>query len=599
MFYLINLYYLYHKLKHTYLKAADFFNKPQSIYQKQYEALRCYYIEKKTARQVAQLYGYQHRGFTTIVSEFNAKLKNIDTENPFFKPVKKGRKVTQKTNDARVMVVGLRKQYHSVEEIKVILDSKNFSISEKSIYSIIKSEGFGRLPRREKQLKEQLGKDNIKAEKSKVCQFNQQMTFKSNSAGTLCFLPLISELGIDKLIENSDYPETKSLSRLNSILSFIALKANSISRYSQDDLWCMDKGMGMFAGLNVLPKAAWYSSYSHRVVSESNLSFLKELHRIWQDNGLLGDTSNLDFTTIPYWGEDSHLENNWSGKRNKALPSMLAVLAHDPDSGIIDYGNANVTHQNESDTVIEFLDFYKAHGSKTESLKYLVFDSKFTNYENLDKLNKKDVCFLTIRRRGKNIIDHINKLEKQEWKTIRVSSSNNKNRTLKVNDHTTKLAGYQGEVREIYITGNGKIKPAIIITNDFELKTQDIVAKYAKRWLVEKVISEQISFFHLNSVCSSMVVKVDFDLTMSILTHNLFRIFALKTKRYVGYTAKSTFEKILFNGADIKVEAQQITVSLKKKRTLPILLEIMEQYKNQKIPWLSNKKIIFDGASYS
>ena len=96
-----------------------------------------------------------------------------------------------------------------------------------------------------------------------------------------------------------------------------------------------------------------------------------------------------------------------------------------------------------------------------------------------------------------------------------------------------------------------------------------------------------------------MVVKVDFDLTMSILTHNLFRIFALKTKRYVGYTAKSTFEKILFNGADIKVEAQQITVSLKKKRTLPILLEIMEQYKNQKIPWLSNKKIIFDGASYS
>ncbi len=28
-------------------------------------------------------------------------------------------------------------------------------------------------------------------------------------------------------------------------------------------------------------------------------------------------------------GDDSQLENNWSGKRNKALSSMLAVLAQD------------------------------------------------------------------------------------------------------------------------------------------------------------------------------------------------------------------------------------------------------------------------------
>lgn len=96
-----------------------------------------------------------------------------------------------------------------------------------------------------------------------------------------------------------------------------------------------------------------------------------------------------------------------------------------------------------------------------------------------------------------------------------------------------------------------------------------------------------------------MVVKVDFDLTMSILAHNLYRLFAMKTERYTGYTAKSTFEKILFNTADIKVNDNEIVVCLKKKRTLPLLLEIMEKYKDQKISWLSNKKIIFKGASYS
>ncbi|MGM0418668.1 MAG: hypothetical protein ACQEQS_08100 [Thermodesulfobacteriota bacterium] len=55
-------------------------------------------------------------------------------------------------------------------------------------------------------------------------------------------------------------------------------------------------------------------------------------------------TTNLDFTTIPYWGDDNHLENNWSGKRRQSLSSMLTVLAHDPDSGIIDYGDTDILH---------------------------------------------------------------------------------------------------------------------------------------------------------------------------------------------------------------------------------------------------------------
>jgi len=38
---------------------------------------------------------------------------------------------------------------------------------------------------------------------------------------------------------------------------------------------------------------------------------------------------------------------------------MLAVLAHDPDSGLIDYGSANVLQKDESAVILEFLDFYR------------------------------------------------------------------------------------------------------------------------------------------------------------------------------------------------------------------------------------------------
>ncbi len=89
----------------------------------------------------------------------------------------------------------------------------------------------------------------------------------------------------------------------------------------------MDRATGLLVGLNVLPKTGWYTSYSRRVTRGMHLKLLKKLQQIWLDNYFVSDTSNLDFTVIPYLGDDSRLQNNWSGKKHKALASMLAVLA--------------------------------------------------------------------------------------------------------------------------------------------------------------------------------------------------------------------------------------------------------------------------------
>ncbi len=268
--------------------------------------------------------------------------------------------------------------------------------------------------------------------------------FNSNSAGLFYFWPFIKQFGIDEIIQKSGYPETKNISKLSSIMSFLTLKISNIKRYSADDLWCMDRGQGLFAGLNVLPKTACFSTYSNRITKEDNLVFLKDLHELWKSQGLLGDTINLDFTTIPYWGDDKHLENNWSGKRRQSLSSLLAVLAQDSDSGIIDYGDADILHKKQNAVVLEFLDFYRQDKSK-DQLKYLVFDSKFTSYQNLVKLNDNGVKFLTIRRRGKKIVEEINNLPKSSWKTQRVACAGNKNRTLKINDSIISLKGYGGK----------------------------------------------------------------------------------------------------------------------------------------------------------
>ena len=270
-----------------------------------------------------------------------------------------GRQPRDDTGELVNRIVRLRQQQLSVPQIKAALDSLGESVSERYISKILKQEGFERLPRRTKtQRLASLGSAKLEVPKSRPLSYGQDCFAVSNSIGALCLLPYLQHYGLTALMQTSDYPQTQSMSRLSSLLSFVALKLSNVRRYSHDDLWCMDRGLGLFAGLNVLPKSAWLSSYSHRIHRQMNHQFLKQLNTIWRQHGLLSDTANLDFTTLPAWGEAENLEKNWSTTRQLTLTSILAALAQDPDSGILCYGDTTVRHDNKNQVVLEFLDFY-------------------------------------------------------------------------------------------------------------------------------------------------------------------------------------------------------------------------------------------------
>jgi len=115
------------------------------------------------------------------------------------------------------------------------------------------------------------------------------------------------------------------------------------------------------------------------------------------------------------------------------------------------------------------------------------------------------------------------------------------------------------------------------------LDIRKVVKKYARRWLVEKEIAEQVVFFNLNNPSSSIVVKVDFDLTLSLLAHNLYRVLANNLPGFEHCTAATISRKFLETGARIKVENREIVVSLKKKRpTHPFFLRYHGCYKRLK-----------------
>jgi len=352
----------------------------------------------------------------------------------------------------------------------------------------------------------------------------------------------------------------------------------------------------MFAGLNVLPKTTWFSSYSHAIERKDNIAFLKALNRIYANHGLLSDTSNLDFTAIPYWGDGDPFENNWSGKRSKALISIQAVLAQDPDKGILCYGDATVKHDNQNDVVLEFLDFYREGTGK--KIQYLVFDSKFTTLQNLGRINSHGIKFVTIQRKSKSLHEKIQQIPENQWRSVKVERANHKSRTVIYSESTTTNPRYgDQQLRQIFLKGNG-VKPSTILTNDFKLKAQDLIRKYSKRWLIETDIAEQIHFFHLNRNSSGIVVKVDFDLTMTILAHNLYRLLALELPGYSHCKAKTLFDTFIDNYGEVSVGDEDITVKMNRKRALPLLKEGIPQL-NEPYLWIGGKKLIFSANTHT
>ena len=566
------------------MDIISYFINPTSPAQKQYEALKAFYVDGYSAIEAAQKFNFSPSYFKKLRYEFSQTLKS--DQNPFF-PIKKTGPKSRFTDKTIIEeIVALRKKNHSILDIKTILDAKTTILSLDTIDNILKGEGFAPLPKRTRveRLSVEIPK-KIEAPQSVLWKYREEEFTTDKGIAPLLFLPLIEKLGIIEAIKKADFPKTSVLSDVSSILSLLALKLIGNEGLSHDTTWNFDRALGLFAKLNVLPKNSTLSSYSYRVSRRSNRNFLISLSNIFKGECEEGEF-NLDFKAIPHWGDASILDKNWSGSRNKAIKSILSLIVQDPTTGFLSYTDATVKKPYQQDAGLDFVDFWKE--GRAESPKMLIFDSKFTTYENLNKLNKskEKIKFITLRRRGKNLVDKVNEVPEHEWQMVRVEGEKRKINKIRVHDGYCKLRKYEGEIRQVILTEHGRKQPTFLITNDFNMELKEVIRKYARRWLVEQEIAEQIAFFHLNQPSSSLIIKVDFDLTLSLLAHNLYRVLTNQIPGFERCTVQTICRNFLENGGSVKIKNNEVIVYLKKKSHLPSLMQLQWLNEKTKISWL-------------
>jgi len=567
----------------------SFFLQPLDPMQKRYEALRASFVEDLSAEEVARRFGYSIHTIHALRRDFKAGLLP-----PFFRALTRGPKQRRPSSlTAKGRIVELRKQNYSIEEIEETLLREGYDITAKTIYQILKDEGFARLFRRthaERRIALQQAKDP--AEIATIKEFAAHGIVNTAYGGVFLFIPTIIELQLDTLFNQVGFYGSRQIPRLNYLMSFLALKLIGKERLSHVNDLNFDYGLGTFAGLNVLPKAAAITQYSYRNPRNRVVTLLKKWNRVLKEKGYIqGRHINLDFHSIPHWGEESQLQNHWVPTRGKAMKSVLCFFAQDLDTTYLCYSNGQLSKEEAPDEILNFLSFYQtSHGRLPETL---VFDSRLTPYRNLNVLDKDfGVKFITLQRRGKRLLQQINKIS--DWKKIRLTKRSRKYQLLKIFEQPVSLKDYDGQLRQIVVTGTGRLLPMLIITNDFDSSAKEIIETYALRWLIENNIQENVDFFSLNALSSSIIVKVDFDIGITLIANTLYKMMAQKFQLFETAKPKTIYRNIVEGAAKIHIDSRSIKVVFGKKAFNPLIMDWISGLPELKVPWMGNRILQYD-----
>lgn len=412
-------------------------------------------------------------------------------------------------------------------------------------------------------------------------------------AGVFLFLPLLARLGFDQLVRRAGYPGSRMIPAVSALLSLLALKLLDKERRSHINDFNFDEALGLFAGLNVLPKKSYATDYSYRTQRGQQRQLLVRWIRALSP--LLfsqGNTFSLDFHPIPYRGDPAGLDTHYISTRGKACPSVLSFFAQEHDSRVLCYANADLTRATQAGEVMRFVDFW--HEVSGQDPSWLYFDSKVTEYAELNRLRERDIRFITIRRRGAAVLRRLRGLPASAWQRAVIDIPKRRHKHLRFVEETIRLRDYDAAIRQIAVDGLGREQPTLLLSNDFDETPRSLIIRYAGRNRVEDGLGQSVNFFHLDCLSSEVNLNVDLDVALTVLANGCYRWLGRQLRCYDKAAAKQLYRKFVETAGVVEVEAERIKVHFDRRAHNPILREATIGSVSHPIPWLRDRPLVFE-----
>jgi len=559
-----------------------FFAKPATARQRQYEALRAFYVDALPSIEVARRFGYSAGAFRVLCHAF----RHGDLPD-FFAATRPGRREQPKKSRAHDQIVALRKRNYSVYEISQALKEQGTPLSATAVREVLAAEGFAPLPRRlDEERPVRIG-PNAQAVANVGNFVLSPREFTTRTGGLFLFIPDLVRLGGDTSAEAAKLPGSRMIPAGHALRASLALKLWAIERKSHVMALVADQGLALFCGLNAMPKKSFLSEYSSRITPQKVTRLLALWHAQVTGSLFAGASLNLDFHSVPYFGEHPLVESHYLAKRSRRQPSILVFLAQDADAQVFCYSNADIRKGEEADEIFRFVDFWKRQHGKAP--QHLVFDSKLTTYAGLDRLDADDITFLTLRRRSPKLLAEAAKLPASAWRTVELDIPHRKYRNPRF--YEQKAHPLQRTYRQFFITDLGHDEPTILLTNDVRMSAKSLITRYAKRMLIENALADAVRFFHIDALSSSVGFKIDFDMALLVLASGLYRLMAHRMRGYDDAQARQIFRDLIDMPADVAITENEIRVRFHRRAHLPIVLASGLFDKPVNVPWWDGRAL--------
>jgi transposase len=569
-------------------ELARLFQQPHSPVQRRYEICRAYFHEGATADQLAERFQLHVGTVRAIVRDF---ARDPDV-NSFFAAAQPGRKTAPKRTAIHQRAWELRRQGAPLADIRAALQQEGFEVSESYRFRVLHRAGLtATRHHRSTQQPGVYAKDgSVVPEVADVRALSLEdgRQFPTQVAGLVLFLPSLLDLDLPPAVIQAGLPGSEPIPPLQALLALLVPKLLGKRRVSHISDLCADQGAGLFAGLNVLPKVTYATDYSY--TTERTMTERLVAAVIAQTP--LGDpplSFNLDFHAIPCRGAEPDLENHWVPTRNRAGPAVMAFVAQAAGRRVLCYATANVLRAEADGLVPKFAEYWKEQTGHYPAR--LLFDSRATTYAGLSQLTRRQVGFITIRRRGSGMLARVGRLPVDRWQCCQITQAKGQRRQVAYVDEWVQLDGHEGPVRQLIVTGLGHEAPTFFLTNDQPQPqtAREVIQTYASRNHVENHLGEQIPFFHLDCLCSEVRLNVDFDLTLTVLADLLYRSLAERLKGFTQAGPSKLFRKFVDTPGQIEITAKGILVRLNKRAHNPLLKEAGLTQPTRAVPWLGGR----------
>ena len=566
----------------------QFFSKPQSPRHRQYEAIRAIIMENRSTSAVAQQFGYSVSTVYSLIRDAKAgKLK-------LFPDVFKGPIERRTPMGIREKIINYRKENLSVKNISQRLLGEGVIVSERTVERVLTDAGFQKLSRRTNLERGIAYRNKIIPVRSKVLDLDRLKPFKVDCpvAGIFFFIPYIIESGVMDVVKKCALPNSNDINSTQACLSMLLLKLIGNERLSHMDAYDHEPGFGVFPGLNVLPKSTYMCTYSCLTSESILLEFQSQLISHFQKvypNLYGSDFINIDFHSIPHYGDKSQMEKVWCGARNKTLKGANTIFAQDANSNLILYTRADILRKHQDREIKNFVNYWKT--LKGEVNETLVFDCRLTKYEVLGELDEQDIKFITLRKRSKNLIENTYKIPDENWLKVKLSIPKRKYNRFLAHESEVILRSCSKPFRQIIIKDHGRENPTYIITNNRDLLLEKVLEVYAKRWHIENKLAELVSFFNLNALSSPLMIRIHFDILWTVIADTLYHRFAQDLPRFENEHAPTIFRKFINMPGQVEYDGNRFIIKIRKRAHTPILMGVPKLQRPFTVPWLNNKSL--------